>query len=249
MILQVLAALGGGAFALVSLVVGARLLDLARRTGELPEFAVGLAFFSMGGIGYPLQAVARGAEAMDILARTGLAAVAIACMLLGTVAIGLFNWRVFRPERTAAGRAVLALAGGGIACFLWQAADPGFLAAASGRGAGVAGLEALAAVSLAWAALESTAYLRRLRRREALGLADPLVVDRVRLWSLSIVAAQVLNAASIGARACGLDLATWRYGGVVIGPLGLVAAVSMALAFLPPERYRRFVARRAAGRA
>jgi hypothetical protein len=70
----------------------------------------------------------------------------------------------------------------------------------------------------------------------------------VRLWSLSIVAAQVLNAASIGARAFGVDLATWRYGGVVIGPIGLVAALSMAFAFLPPQRYRRSVARRAARR-
>jgi hypothetical protein len=181
-----------------------------------------------------------------VFPRISLAAMAMACMVIGTAGIGVFNWRVFRPERAAARRGVLALTAAGIACFLWQAADPGFLAAAEGRGAGVAGLEGLAAVSLGWAALEAATYARRLRRRQALGLADPVVVDRVRLWSVSIVAAQVLNATSIGARAFGLDLATWRYGGVVIGPIGLVAALAMAFAFLSPARYRRAVARRAA---
>jgi hypothetical protein len=247
--LEILAVVGGGAFALTSLVVGLRLIALSRHTGEVPELAVGLALLLMGGLGYPVQAAARGAEPLGGFVRIALAFGAMACMAGGVVGIGVFNWRVFRPERPAARRAVQALAAGGVARILWQAADPGFLAAAVGRGPGVTGLELLAAAALGWAAFESTSFARRLGRRLALGLADPLVVERVRLWSLAIVAAQILNAASIAARALGVDLATWRYGGALIGPLGLAAALGMSLAFFPPARYRRFRLTRAGGRA
>jgi hypothetical protein len=243
--METLAALGGGSFALASLVVGARLLLLAVRTGELPEFGVGVALFLMGGLGYPAAAVARGAPGIGVLPRVALEAAAMVCMVLGTSGIALFNWRVFRPGERGAARGVAALGAALVASFIWQAAAPGFLAAAENRGAGLRTIEALAGVSLAWAAIESTRYAVRLRRRLALGLADPLVADRVRLWSVAIVAALLLNGASQIAAGFGADIATWRYGGALIGPLGLVAALAMWLAFLPPARYRAYVLARA----
>jgi hypothetical protein len=243
--METLAALGGGAFVLASLVVGARLLLLAIRTGELPEFAVGLALLVMGGVGYPAAAVARGAPDLGVLPRVSLSACAMACMVLGTVGIAVFNWRVFRPGRRWAAQLVLALGAALVASFTWQALTPGFVAAAENQGAGLRALEVLAGVSLAWASIESTSYAAKLRRRVAVGLADPLLADRVRLWTVAIVSAQLLNAASVAAAALGTDIATWRYGGALIGPLGLVAALSMWLAFLPPQRYRTFVAARA----
>jgi hypothetical protein len=244
--METLAALGGGAFVLASLVVGVRLLLLALRTGELPEFAIGLALLVMGGLGYPAAAVARAPE-IAVLPRVVLAALGMSCMVLGTGGIAVFNWKVFRPGSSFAARFVAALGAGLVGCFAWQAADPGFLAAAQNRGAGLRGLEVLAGVSLAWAAIESVSYAGKLRKRLALGLADPLLADRMRLWTVAIVAAQTLNAASLVALAFGVDLTTWRYGGALIGPIGLVAALSMWLAFLPPARYRRYVAGRARG--
>jgi hypothetical protein len=243
--METLAALGGGAFVLASLAVGVRLLLLSVRSGELPEFSIGLALLLMGGVGYPAAAAARGVPGLDAVARVALAAVAMACMGAGTVGIAVFNWKVFRPDRALARRLVRAIAAGGLACFVWQAFAPGFLAAAENRGSGLRGLEILAAVSLAWAAFESVSYSSKLGKRLVLGLADPVVTDRVRLWAVAIVAAQTLNALSLAAISVGVDLATWRYGGALIGPLGLVAALSMWLAFLPPERYRRSVAARA----
>jgi hypothetical protein len=243
--METLAALGGGAFVLASLAVGARLLLLAVRTGELPEFSVGLALLLMGGLGYPAAAVARGAPELDVIARVSLAAVGMFCMGVGTAGIATFNWKVFRPDRAWARRCVVCLAACSVGCFVWQAFSPGFLAAASNRGGGLHGLEVLAGLSLAWAAFESISYARKLRKRLALGLAEPLIADRVRLWAIAILAAEILNALSLGALAAGVDLATWRYGGALIGPLGVVAALSMWLAFLPPDRYRRFVAARA----
>ena len=243
--METLAALGGGAFVLASLVVGVRLLLLALRTGELPEFAIGLALLVMGGLGYPAAAVARGAPDLGVLPRVVLAALGMSCMVLGTGGIAVFNWKVFRAGSPFAARFVAALGAGLLCCFAWQAANPGFLAAAQNRGGGLRGLEVLAGVSLAWAAIESVSYTGKLRKRLALGLADPLLADRMHLWSVAIVAAQTLNAASLVALAFGVDLTTWRYGGALIGPIGLVAALSMWLAFLPPARYRRYVAGRA----
>jgi hypothetical protein len=244
--METLAALGGGAFVLASLLVGLRLLALAGRTGELPEFAVGLALFLMGGIGYPAAAVARGVPDLPMLARVSLSAVGMLCMVVGTVGIGVFNWKVFRPDRAWAARLVTVLGAAGVASFLWQAGSPGFLAASENRGLGLHGLEVLAGICLAWAALESVTFALKLRRRLALGLADPLLADRVKLYAVAIVAAQILNGVSVTAVALGGDIATWRYGGVVIGPIGAIAALAMWLAFLPPERYRRFVLERAA---
>ena len=243
--METLAALGGGAFVLASLVVGVRLLLLAVRTGELPEFAMGLALLLMGGVGYPVQAIARGAPDLGVLPRVVLAALAMSCMVLGTGGIAIFNWKVFRAGRPWAARFVAALGACLVGCFMWQAATPGFLAAAANQGAGLHGLEVLAGVSLAWAAIESVSYAAKLRKRLVLGLVDPLLADRVRLWSVAIVAAQILNAASLVAASLGVDIATWRYGGALIGPIGVVAALSMWLAFLPPARYRRFVLARA----
>src|SRR5262245_11725926 len=217
--METLAALGGGAFVVASLVVGLRLLVLAIRTGELPEFAVGLALLVMGGIGYPCAAIARGAAQLGLIARVALEAVAMGCMVLGTLGIAVFNWKVFRPLDRWAKALVYAFGALLVASYTWQAAAPGFAAAAENRGFGLHGLEVLAGFSLLWAAIESVGYALKLRKRMAIGLADPLVADRVKLWSFAIVAAQLLNAASLVAVALGGDLATWRYGGALIAPL------------------------------
>jgi hypothetical protein len=242
--METLAALGGGAFVLVSLAIGLRLMLLARRTGEFPEFAVGTALLLLGGVGYPAFSLARGVPDLGVLARVTLAAVGMACTVLGTSGIAFFNWKVFRADRAWGKRFFTAIFAALVGSFVWQAVAPGFLAAAENRGYGAHALEILTGVVLAWASLESVSYALKLRRRLALGLADPLVADRVRLWAYAMLSAQILNHLSIAAIAVGKDFVTWRYGGAVIFVLGLVAAFSMWLAFLPPQAYRRYVAAR-----
>jgi hypothetical protein len=244
--METLAALGGGAFVLVSLSIGARLIVLARRTGELPEFAVGAALFLLGGLGYPAFSLARGVPDLGILTRVTLAAFGMACTVLGSSGIAVFNWKVFRADAVWASRLVSLFGVALVGAFAWQAIDAGFLAAAENRGTGLHALELLTGAILAWASIESVSYALKQRRRLALGLADPLVADRVRLFSYAMLSAQVLNHLSIAAVAVGKDLVTWRYGGAVIFVLGIVAAMSMWLAFLPPQAYRRHVAARAA---
>jgi hypothetical protein len=246
--METLAALGGGAFIVVSLALGLRLMLLARRTGELPEFAVGCALFLEGGVGYLATSLARGAPQLGVLPRVSLAAVGMACMVLGTSGIAVFNWKVFRADCPWTPRVVALVALALVACFAWQGFTPGFLAAADYGGAGLHGIEIVTGAVLAWASFESIAYALKLRKRMRLGLADPLVADRVRLWAYAMVSSQILNHLSIAAVAMGGDLVTWPYGGAVVFVLGLVAAFSMWLAFFPPVRYRRYVAARAEAR-
>ena len=52
--MELFALVGLSAYCLVSLVVGIRLLLLARRTRELPELLIGLAFLTGGAIGYTI---------------------------------------------------------------------------------------------------------------------------------------------------------------------------------------------------
>jgi hypothetical protein len=245
--MRIVAIFGGGAFVLVSLVVGARMLLLALRTRGLPELVLGLCLFLMGGLGYPLTAVARQAAALDLGVRTAFMIVAHLCILAGAIALGVFNWRVFRPESRAARAGAIALGAALAGCFAWQGVTPGFAAGAVGKeGAAIVAINLLTAVAMLWAAAESALHLARLLRRSRLGLGDPLVTDRIRLWCFSMTGAAAIAVGSTALHFAGLDPAASIPGALMIGPLGLASSVATWLAFLPPARYRAHVAARAA---
>jgi hypothetical protein len=243
--LQILAAAGGGAFVLVSLAVGLRMLLLARRTRELPELVMGAALFLMGGVGYPAGAVAKSPAGLAEGVRGAAIAVQLLCMGVGIAGIGVFNWRVFRPSHPAARRAAAVLGVAAAASVVWQGIQPGFVAGAlANEGLALRLSEFLAGCALVWAATESWLYWAKLRRRMALGMADPVVTDRIRLWGIGTTAAWLINVVAQVLAWNGVDMAAVPWGGAVIGPVGLVAAGAMALAFFPPEGYRRRVAAR-----
>jgi len=243
--MELVAAIGGLSFVLASLVVGLRLLLLARRTGELPELAIGLALFLMGGIGYPLTAIARLATPLPELARGGVFALAMLCGLVGMLGVCVFNQRVFRPGQPFARAVVAAVACVEVGLLILQGVSPGILAGAlHNEGMGLRLFTAMHAVPIAWAAYESLRYARMLSRRARLGLADPVIVDRMRLWAVSMLAALAINLASTAASFRGLDLASTTTGALLIAPLGLIAAGCTWLAFLPPAAYLRRVAAR-----
>ena len=99
-------------------------------------------------------------------------------------------------------------------------------------------------LSFLWTALESLTYHRMLRRRLALGLADPVVVNRFLLWALSGLALVAL-CGGIGASILA-GYAPLRDGPplLCIGGASVVASVTWYLAFLPPAGYVRFLRRR-----
>lgn len=237
--MRALGLLGVFAFALASATVGVRLLLLARRTRQAPELAMGVAFLVSGAIGFPLLT-----GASVVVEAGGAAGLAHALMALGAfstfagyVGLGIGCWRIYRP----AARWPLAPIGLGGAGVLGASA---VVAGASGvESAGLRDLAFWCGVGVgictfAWNAVESFLLHAQLRRRMALGLADPEVVNRVLMWGVGSAAACAMALHGLALR-------------VAVGPvvmdgqrvasslLGLVAAVAISLAFFPPAAYRR----------
>ena len=80
---------------LACVVVGMRLILLWRRTRLLPELAFGVAFLSLGALGYPLSIVAR----MGLAGEAGeiLLSVALGAQNLAAISLLVGTWRIFRP--------------------------------------------------------------------------------------------------------------------------------------------------------
>lgn len=240
-----LAALGGGAFVLVSLALGPRLLALARRSGALPEFTMGLCLLLMGGLGYPLATLGRTITAFPDDVRGFLVGCAALCNTVGFSALAIFTWRVFRSGSRLAELLVWA-------CLLVlavlvpaEAVWPGLVGSALSIEAypGMPGyLRVVVGLAiLYWASAEAAHYGRMLERRLALGLCDVVVADRVRLWAIAITGASISYTTSFVLSFLGIDLASSSVGAAIIGGLGLVSATCAWLAFLPPAGYLRWV--------
>jgi hypothetical protein len=245
--MRFVAALGGIPFVLVCLAIGPRLLLLARRTGALPELVMGLSLLLMGGVGYPLTSVARQAVGLSDAARTGFMIAAHVCMVAGAFSMAVFNWRVFRADARWARDLTFAAALLLVALFAAQGLAPGYAAGAlRGDGAALVLINLVVAANSCWSMLESLAYRRKLARRRRIGLGDPLVEDRLRLWAVAMAGAATISLWTTLLHALGVDPAASAAGALVIGPFGLVSAAAVALAFFPPAGYRRRVLARSA---
>jgi len=243
-----LAAAGGGSFVLVSLVLGLRLLALSRRTRQLPELTMGLCLLLMGGLGYPFAIVGRAVTALPNDVRGLALGSAALCNTIGFAALSIFTWRVFRPASIAAELSATLAVVGLLVLLPAEAVWPGLIESALSAEPypGLPGyLRVLMGLALLiWASLEAAVFARKLRRRLVLGLADAVVADRVRLWTIAISGAALSTATSVVLSSQGIDLASSSLGAGIIGVLGLVSAVCAWLAFLPPARYTRWVRER-----
>jgi hypothetical protein len=224
-------------------VVGARLLLLAVRRRQLPELTFGAAFVLLGVVGYPLAVSARSAPGGD----GGLLAAALAAQDLGALAIYVATWQVFRPDAVWALRGVSMAGGVFLASLLGDSYQAGMPLLRDGGPWYYLGFTARA-MAFVWAAAEAFRYHAMMRRRLALGLGDPVVADRFRLWGLSAMAVVAAFAAFLAGR-------LWVRGGAMSAPVliatslaGIVAGVTVLLAFSPPRAYLRHVAARAARR-
>jgi hypothetical protein len=232
------------AFSGVGALVGWRILRLARATGGAPERWVALCLLSICGVGYPI------AIASQLLPPGGVRVLTVA---LGVAAIDfglgcnyLFTRSVFRPGvawlRFAVAGVWLALAlhWVGLVHALWGArAEPDALTAAGAPWTIL--VSAISCAGFAWSGSESLRYFAILRRRLALGLADPLVVNRFLLWGLVGVSTMGINFANAWTALRGVNVLQDPFAMAATGCLGLFNAVAMWLAFLPPEAYVRRV--------
>jgi hypothetical protein len=222
-----------------------RLFRLAARTRRLPELLVAI-YFLAAPIGISLSIrIPRFAPEHAELLRAAVAGL----YTVGGVALMLFAWCVFHPHALWA----KALAwGGSLAISAVWAVElaAGIYATDSSFWTRLPTFS-----SYLWVFLESLRYHRMLRRRERLGLVDPVVANRFLLfaiWTGSVVAITFLGAvAGIAAE--------WSQGGfreedsfgspAVLAVTRLIAlpmGVAIWLTFLAPAGYHDWLRRRAA---
>jgi len=244
---QLFSWIGQIAFVVVSLIVGLRLLDRWRRSGALPELAVGTSLLAIGPLGYVPGGF--GLALLDQGRIEGALILGWSNLMLnaGMSFAAFFAAGVFRPESRWARAVAVAIAGGLL--FTWGSiALTGGFDYRTGLPPAFYVANLLRAVALGWVAGEALLYWRLLRRRGALGLADPVATASVGLWGLGIGAGAptpLLTMAALHA-APGQEMGAGF--GIAMSILGLVAAVCFWLAFLPPRRFHRWLARRAEAR-
>jgi hypothetical protein len=235
-----LTAIGFAAFFLAALAVGIRLVVLGMRTRQLPELLIGIGVLGIGPIGFGFLAV--GMQVREGIAAELLTAAGTIATAVGVWAKLFFNLLVYRRESPAGLLAASALALVVAGCVF--AAPLLGTWAASARDPLFTTVRGLAqALALGWGALEAFMYWRRMRMRERIGLADPLLTNRFLMWAISAGAAGLGTAIGVAA-----SLATGRASleipAVVVSSSahGFVAAVGMWLAFAPPRAYRVWIA-------
>jgi hypothetical protein len=233
--MAILGAVGGGSFVLVSIIVGARLLALARSNRQLPEFAMGMGLFLMAGVGYPLMILARFGAFLPEPTRLSLLVAYQIAQIVGISALCVFNWHTFRRNSGPALVLMLLTSGAMIACFIAQIQGPGLRAFMYDHVGPWSRTSPLTMIPLAWASFESLRYYSMMKKRARIGMANPAVADRFGLWSISALGAAIMSGYSYLGQLNGVDVNTTVQGPIVLGLLGVTAAGSLWLAFLPPR--------------
>ena len=170
------------AFFVVALVVGVRLLALWWRTRELPELLMGIGVLGIGPVGFGLMMV--GVGLMDSDPALGNAAFAGGTIssAAGVIAKAVFNWRVYRKRSPLAIAAALAIAGSLMVLGL-HVMDGRWVSTGTLVWDGL--LRSSAQVGcLLWGATESLLYWQKMKKRQRLGLADAVVVNRFLMWGI-----------------------------------------------------------------
>jgi hypothetical protein len=241
--MQALSAVGLVVFWIATTSIGVRLLRLWRKTRLVPELTIGMSYFASGTLGWTLVLV--GASPAFRFTPVGLAlrTIGVFCMSLGSLALGVGTWRVFRPERRAVAVPLAMLAAALIADFVRNALlrgtpfvradDAWYWPGAIGR-----------SLPIWWSTYETFRYHALLRRRLRLGLIEPVVVNKLFLWGVSGACGTAMAILAIAGTVFDFDYRYAQTNLMIYGVLGAIGAAAIWLAFFPPERYVKYVALR-----
>jgi hypothetical protein len=234
----------------VSIVLGWRLLRLWSRTREVPELAIGASFLFAGVIGYIATIIGNAGTAglpEDIAYQVMVSGIGL--ISVGVALVYFFVWKVFHPEARWA------------QALFWVATATLMLTILPLSGSPSAGAQVSFTTVMgdlvrfgggAWGAWESLRYFGLMRKRMRVGLAEASVTNRFLLWGIASLAPATIFLATSTAMRLSLSPADGAVTpGVmtVISLLTLATAVSQWLAFLPPQRYTRWIESRAAAAA
>jgi hypothetical protein len=225
--------------------LGTRLLLMSRRTRRLPEFCLGLGFCTIV-LGIPALAAAgfgRG-SAGDI--RVPLAALGLGLVWTSIVAQAAFTWRSFRPGSRWAAAAWAALTVGltvnCVLCILSiRSADPTTSSFAT-TAPFILWVRIPLGIIYAWACTESLLSCRRARRRDVLGIGDPVVTNRFFLWFVVTAIACTNALVSTVLHLHGRSPTGDPVAAAVMGCGSGVCAVILYLVFTPPKSYVSWIA-------
>ena len=246
----------------LSFVIGVRLVRLGRRAGG-PELWLGLYFLIYScfataasvtlylGWSAPEVAFSDGTTRILDAAFYTLSTIGMTCLLF-------FTQRTFRAASTGARAIVWGNCAVLVGAMIGVGVTEGFeVRVLNGAWYWVHYLARL--TPFVWVAIESFRYGAMLRRRVAIGLADPLVADRFLLWGLWATVLAVMSLTDPLSR-----FWYWHLSGsttqwvVEIGrpiidfvvpfssAFGIAAVMLLFLTFFPTPAYRRWVARRSA---
>jgi hypothetical protein len=206
---------------------------------------MGTAYFAGGTLGWALTLF--GSSPPLVYTGLGLAlrTFAVFCLSLGSMGLGVGTWRIFRPERRWMVWAFSVLGAVLVAEFVRNALlerTPFVRADQLWYWPGALGRS----LPFWWSTYESLRYHGLLRRRLRIGLSTPVLANKMLLWSVSGVVGSVMCFLAVAGTVFDFD---YRYGAAMAatyGALGVVSATCIGLAFFPPERYLKFVARASA---
>jgi len=248
--MQALAGISFVALIGASLVVGVRLLWLARRTRELPEWVLGANLVLVMGIAYPGMIVTEADLGWSLAAQRAVMVAMNVVINTGFFLLFVFTASVFRPG-AAWTKWLLAMAASLFVVHIMLVTDIlySFDDLAEGRpAANRTGLISLgtAAVGYAWSSIEAFMHWGRLRRREKIGLVDPVLCNRMWLWAMMSVSSFAGALATWVYLVLGIDVLVTPSAMLIVSLTGLGQGLFLWLTFLPPAAYVGFVRGRAA---
>lgn len=228
------------AFFVVALVVGIRLLLLWGRTRQHPELLMGIGVLGIGPVGFGCMMIGTLSVSNPTLANLafGIGTLAVA---VGVVAKCIFNWSVYRRDSVTARIATIGVGALMLAILTLHLIDGRWLPAAAMSWDSL--FRSLAQVGcLLWGSGESLYYWSKMRRRLKLGLADSVVVNRFLMWGVGAGFAGAGTGIGVAAEIL-TGVPTLQIPWVVStsSAFGFAAAVTIYLAFVPPDRYVRFI--------
>jgi len=232
-------------FIVCSLVVATRLLVLYARLRQPPELFLGLAYLFAGALGWGGLLVGAITTPPGESLPEAISVWSVITGDIGSFALYLFAWYVFR-RRSLLAKVAVTCAGAAFAISLGHDTFLNQVTYGQPPGTLTVWLGMLGrTLVFPWIAAEGFIAYAAFRRRARIGLGNPLVANRLFLWGAGAVPSFVLSIVAITnfvtAANNAESTARQAQAGTFYGLCALITAVLQWLAFFPPKAYTRWV--------